>query len=395
MTVEKQKQVLVQILGDPLPELDPIYHEGAKLYARTAPNSYMTPYMLHELFTPLEMKLVTLLPGTSAEVAAKAGMLEDEVEAILGNCFRLGKLLPMKKSKPGYTPSVDLLTIRDQIGMAMLALGLDWSPKLKMFRLMDAWCLDVTPEMIAAFEPSFRVIPKYESIKDLPGVMYCENMKEIIESFQAVNKFTTMVCVCKAYQSYLDTGAYDAAHCTSGLREHNAADGHCMQFGTRGDFVVKQFGAHYATKEEAARCLQEADHSTAVFTAPNSRQISFICSCCDDCCAIVKLEGKGLPVRIPSRFRPTLREAKCIGCGACLNKCTFGALRLDEGKARIDEGKCMGCGSCVVGCPNKALRMKIVHDVDWIPDVWEEDNNWNIDGENTPDYLEQVKEGVR
>ena len=30
MTVEKQKQVLVQILGDPLPELDPIYHEGAK-----------------------------------------------------------------------------------------------------------------------------------------------------------------------------------------------------------------------------------------------------------------------------------------------------------------------------------------------------------------------------
>mgnify|MGYP007081670569 CR=1 FL=1 len=43
--------------------------------------------------------------------------------------------------------------------------------------------MDVASE--AARDPnrasSQRVIPKWESIKDLPGVMYCENMKEILE----------------------------------------------------------------------------------------------------------------------------------------------------------------------------------------------------------------------
>ena len=42
--------------------------------------------------------------------------------------------------------------------------------------------MDVASE--AARDPnrasSQRVIPKWESIKDLPGVMYCENMKEIL-----------------------------------------------------------------------------------------------------------------------------------------------------------------------------------------------------------------------
>ncbi len=35
--------------------------------------------------------------------------------------------------------------------------------------------------------------------------------------------------------------------------------------------------------------------------------------------------------------------------------------------------------------------MEIVHDVDWIPDDWADDNNWNINGENTADYVEKQR----
>ena len=39
------------------------------------------------------------------------------------------------------------------------------------------------------------------------------------------------------------------------------------------------------------------------------------------------------------------------------------------------------------------LRMQVVHDVDWIPDYWADDNNWNIPGENTADYIEKLRAG--
>ena len=115
---------------------------------------------------------------------------------------------------------------------------------------------------------------------------------------------------------------------------------------------MEHFGGHYATQEELERCLKEIDESTAIVSAHNKRQIDFICSCCDDCCAMADLEHHGLPIRIPSRFRPS-----------------------------------------VVTCPAGALRMQVVHDVDWIPDYWADDNNWNIPGENTADYIEKLRAG--
>ena len=71
----------------------------------------------------------------------------------------------------------------------------------------------------------------------------------------------------------------------------------------------------------------------------------------------------------------------------------FDAVHVENGTASIREDKCMGCGNCVVTCPAGALRMQVVHDVDWIPDYWADDNNWNIPGENTADYIEKLRAG--
>ena len=37
----------------------------------------------------------------------------------------------------------------------------------------------------------------------------------------------------------------------------------------------------------------------------------------------------------------------CIGCKACIDKCKFGAISINEyGVAEVDEEKCIGCGAC-------------------------------------------------
>ena len=96
LSLEKQKQIVQEVLGTPLPEVEPIYLEGAKLYEKTAWNQFITPYLLRELFSPVEMRLVLALPGTAEEVAEKVGMNPIEVGFILDRLYRYGKLLPRK-----------------------------------------------------------------------------------------------------------------------------------------------------------------------------------------------------------------------------------------------------------------------------------------------------------
>ncbi len=48
-------------------------------------------------------------------------------------------------------------------------------------------------------------------------------------------------------------------------------------------------------------------------------------------------------------------DVKCISCGICKSKCSFLAIKEENGKYSIDKYRCDECGDCVVNCPCSAV----------------------------------------
>ena len=49
-------------------------------------------------------------------------------------------------------------------------------------------------------------------------------------------------------------------------------------------------------------------------------------------------------------------EAKCTGCGKCMEVCPHGVFDIDCKKAFIvDRDSCMECGACALNCPAEAI----------------------------------------
>lgn len=54
-----------------------------------------------------------------------------------------------------------------------------------------------------------------------------------------------------------------------------------------------------------------------------------------------------------------IKQDECVGCGACVGTCPFGAIVMENGKARITDA-CTSCGACVESCPVSAIATDAV-----------------------------------
>lgn len=56
---------------------------------------------------------------------------------------------------------------------------------------------------------------------------------------------------------------------------------------------------------------------------------------------------------------PVVDSYACVGCGACYDACSFGAIALVDNVAVIEKSACKRCKKCVGLCPLEAISMKI------------------------------------
>jgi MinD superfamily P-loop ATPase len=55
----------------------------------------------------------------------------------------------------------------------------------------------------------------------------------------------------------------------------------------------------------------------------------------------------------------------CTSCGACLNHCRFGAVKITGNIYNVDEMSCEGCKVCKLVCTSEAIRFKEKTSGDW------------------------------
>ena len=64
--------------------------------------------------------------------------------------------------------------------------------------------------------------------------------------------------------------------------------------------------------------------------------------------------------KISTSSKPCIDYKKCDGCGICVEKCRFKALKMVKNKPVLVPFLCEGCGLCEIICPQKAIKLKPV-----------------------------------
>ncbi len=330
--------------------------------------------ILEDMITPDQALMSAALPGTPQEVAEKTGFEPDRVRDTLDELFYLGVTFPkgdfhkreyfrFVRNMGQFFESAMARRKRDPEGDShFYKLWHDFSMNEHYPVLAERFNGDATP-----FQ---RIIPAYRSIKDLEGVLPCENYPELLK---AQERIAAVPCACR----YMETSVGHSC------RIHDEEAHHvCLQFGRGAEYaVVSESGRELSTGEALALCdkIEEDGLLHMAFNTSAMTGFHTSCNCCDDCCMIpVPMNMAGYPVEkawAKSRYVAYAVQEDCNGCQTCVERCPFDAIEMarPEGskskklKATLDPEKCFGCGVCVVGCEADALKMKAVRPPDHIP----------------------------
>ncbi len=335
--------------------IDPIHMELAeKIGGRNAENMAR---IMAKLTTIEQAKMVLALPDTdrdpklgrslevSEEFAKKLGLSRETVAKHIQELYEKGLLFP---TRGGPQMARTYLQLHDA------ALG---NPKYDDSlgkEYYDLWGVFdgpmKKPENISPQYSAFRVVPRWKSIKDIPGVLPCEDIRQILKSQELI---VLLHCGCK--KSHTDRWC--------GVPEES-----CITVGRTAQYNLERGAGRKITYEEALEVIEKFDQHPVINAVVNQKEVNqLVCNCHYCCCAAVRGAAK-------SRFVAETDPAKCQVCKTCIERCQYGAIslkffpELGGERAYVDAEKCRGCGCCVITCPGEARTMKIVRPPEHIPD---------------------------
>ena len=188
---------------------------------------------------------------------------------------------------------------------------------------------------------SSKVIPVNQSLKFLQWVLPTQQVLEILRNSRS---FALANCLCRTKHK----------RCDNPLEV-------CFYTNDVADAKVKQGSARSVSLQEASERLELANkHGLVHLSIYNPEQHLFaLCSCCKCCCHDIEFMKKlGRPDLVAhADYVAVVDTDSCVQCGACVERCVFGAQNWESGAVMFHQDKCYGCGLCVSTCESNAIRM--------------------------------------
>lgn len=296
--------------------------------------------ILERLFRPEEATLAAhlrLTPEPSAAIAARLGRAPTEVHRLLKGMAKRG-LIHVERRPGGLT-----------FGLMPFVVGFyeRQAGRLdaELAALMEEYILAAYPRFLGLEPALHRVIPVEEAVPTGIEILPYESASALLDRASA---WGVVDCICREQQRLLGKGC------------NRPLDVCLVMSATPGAFD-QSTGVRALTRAGADQVLRRAAAAGLVHSTSNTQSgIWYICNCCTCCCGILRgIAGLGIRNALAhSAFRVQVDENACRGCGACGERCPFGALALVDDVARVDGDRCAGCGLCVSSCPSDALSLR-------------------------------------
>lgn len=314
-----------------------------------------------------ELRVVVALPGEIDEIAEKQGLSRDYVKKILEGLFVKGVVIPRDFWKRDHYRFVrDIVQLHDATLASRRMRDPVYAGLWKEFGEKEAYAaIGMLNSMMGV--KVWRVVPAYEAIRDLPGVLPHENMLEMIKT---QDRIAVVPCSCRNVTHLVGIGCRFT-------KEHPEKEEtwHCIQVGRGAEYVIARGSGRELTKEEAIELIHRIEEDGLVHTWPNTakivdRRVTVNCNCCRDCCEFfLSARFANIPMSSileKSRYVAYVDRDLCIACGTCVARCHFNAITIDE-VAKVNEEECFGCGVCVLGCKQGAIKLKVIRPPEHIP----------------------------
>ena len=132
-----------------------------------------------------------------------------------------------------------------------------------------------------------------------------------------------------------------------------------MAFREMADIFERTGWGRAIDKEEALRIAAQNEEEGLILQPGNQQETQFICSCCGDCCGVLKLiKSRPRPSEfVASNYYAQVGPDLCQGCGTCVAKCQMEAVEMQGDVASVNLDRCVGCGLCVPACPTDSIQL--------------------------------------
>ncbi|HEY9075307.1 MAG TPA: 4Fe-4S binding protein [Anaerolineaceae bacterium] len=295
--------------------------------------------LLAKLFTSEEAALAADLSAeceTPAQIAARLGREQRELVPLLKEMTQKGLIATGKtvEGRLGFRLMPFVVGIYEAQGDRIDA---------ELARLFEDYYHQAFGNALKIQPQVHRVIPVGETIRNDMEVHPFESVTAIVDGCQS---WGVTACICRTQKALIGEPC-----------QHPIDN--CMVLSKTPNAFAGDAHVHSLTRNEALQTLRHAaDLGLVHCVSNNQRDLWYICNCCTCSCGILRgMKELGIAnVVARSAFVNTVNEEACLGCGACVEACSFDALTLDY-VVEVNEIRCVGCGVCVPVCPQQALAL--------------------------------------